>query len=233
MASPSDFGFGPGSGSSARRARRNVEYTDESGLRRLPSEPAALGDFEDALDEPVELPGVHSRAALFGIGAGIGVAAFAITMGLYSLGWVRARTLNPPLPGESLKANLEPLEEARRAQALELARIAGADRHAPSASAPATQFESPDIQVIDQGPARPAPEAPASEPATMPGSDSTKQNGSLTDELDRLKRRLPAPAATAVPSEPSNDEAAPEREPAPPPAQPTAPAETADPDKPF
>jgi hypothetical protein len=218
----SDYGLDPGY--AARRAReRYRELADESGLRPLPSEAAPL-DLQD--EEPIDIPGTsYSRATLFGIGAGVGVAAFAIVVGLYAAGLVGNPILSAPQTTTSVRPDLRPLEQAQDARALELARIATADRWAPSASIPATQFESPDIQVIDHTGAPKAPEATA-----PPATESSDRAGALSNELERLKRRVPMPVTTAP--EMPTDETAPPRESVPEPAQPTAPAETAEPTNP-
>jgi hypothetical protein len=124
-----------------------------------------------------------------------------------------------------VRPDLAPLEQAQDAQAVELARIATADAWAPSASIPATQFESPDIQVMEHA------GTPKASETTPPASESNDRGGALSNELDRLKRRMPTPESTAAPEEPT-DGTAPAREPLPEPAAPTAPAETAEPSNP-
>lgn len=226
MASRSDYGLDPASPGRRVRGRSYRELDDQSGLRPLPTESAPPPDLED--EEPIDIPGTsYSRATLFGIGAGVGVTAFAIVVGLYAAGLVGNPILNPPQTTTSVSPDLGPLERVEDARALELARIATADRWAPSASIPATQFESPDIQVVDHAGA-----PKASEPTADPkASESSDRAGALSNELDRLKRRLPAPESAATPAEPS-DETAPPREPVPEPAAPTAPAESTEPTAP-
>lgn len=220
MPSLSDLGLAPEEPRPEPRRRRYV-ITDESGAHRLPRE-----EYDPALDEDVELPGVSgSRAGLyFGIGVGLGIAILAIVAALYFRGAIGGpRLAESPVPTPlSAAAQESRFEEWNDRHALELARLAEV-RLTQAALPPGTPVESPDIQVIDEPLSAPHPRPPT---ATSPGEGSGASP--LSNELDELERSLRPRGPAAPPRAPSNDQAPPET-PLPPPAEPTAPAETSPP----
>jgi hypothetical protein len=239
MPSLSDFGLAPDPRESERRrARREVQYPDESGARRLPRDAdsdavARYRAYEarqradaEALDEEVELPGVsrHDAGILFGIGVGLGVAALAVVGGLY-LGGALGRPVLGAGPEPTLLSSelgQTALEEANDTRALELSRVAPFLVREPTPAPLPAQLNSPDIQVIDEA----APKS-ASEPESSAPAKGTSSG--LANELEELQNSLPLRGPVASPREPSNSTSAPEPS-VPPPADPTAPAETSAPE---
>jgi hypothetical protein len=223
MPSLSDFGLAPEEPRPEPRRRRYV-INDESGAYPLPRE-----EYDPALDEEVELPGVSgSRAGLyFGIGVGLGIAILAVVGGLYFRGAIGGPRLSEsPAPTPMSTATHEARFEAwSDRHALELARLA--EVLLMQAALPTgTQVESPDIQVIEEPLSAPHPR-PTPAPSTGESSDTSP----LSNELDELERSLRPRGPTAPPRAQSNDQAPPET-PMPPPAEPTAPAETSPPAEP-
>ena len=219
MPSPSlsDLGLTPDEEETARerrRQRRHEEYADESGLRPLPREAV---QFEGAGDEVV-LPGVRSRATLFGIGAGIGFAVLAVTAGLYFGGYLDRSTLNPSPEPAPLVQNTT-LDDAMRAQALEIARFANVKLLSPPVVTPVIR-ELPDMLVIDGDVPSPNPSLTNPMPA-MPEPEGMSTPPRSTTPRDRA----PTLKDPEMPPPPSGTP--PDREPLPAPARPTAPAETA------
>jgi hypothetical protein len=245
MPSLSDFGLTPDPRESERRrARREAQYPDESGARRLPRETdsdavARYRAYEarqradaEALDEEVELPGVsrHDAGILFGIGVGLGVAALAVVGGLYLGGALGRPVLGAGPEPTPLSSELgqTALGEANDARALELSRVAPFLVHQTATSPLPAQLNSPDIEVIDESapPPNASPKA-ASEPQSSAPANGTSSG--LANELEELQNSLPLRGPVASPREPSNSTSAPEPS-VPPPAEPTAPAETSAPE---
>jgi hypothetical protein len=186
MPSPSlsDLGLTPDEEEAARerRQRRHEQYADESGLRPLPREAA---QFERVHDE-VALPRVRSRAGLFGIGAGIGFAVLAVAAGLYFGGYLDRPTLNsPPQPAPLVRDTT--LDDAMRAQALEIARFANVKLLSPPVVTPVIR----ELPLVIEGDVRsPNPTNPM---PTMP-----EPEGMSTPPR---REPLPAPAQPTAPAE--------------------------------
>jgi hypothetical protein len=214
MPSLSDFGLAP-EGQEERRARRR--YDDESGARPLPREPAS--PYADD-DEDVDLPVEHSRAGLFGIGVGTGVAALAVIGGLYYGGYLDRPTLNPPQEPLPLAADSSRFDEWLNDEALARARVAERNLSVVPVAPIVTEIDSPDIRVLEEDLRAPHP-VPSSPMPALP-------------EPDQGARPQPVPPELKAPQMPlAPGEFAPEREQLPPPARPTAPAETAPLDNPY
>ena len=223
MPSPADFGFAEDPENPRRRRSRYV-VTDESGARPLPTGYDSYEPYDaDPLDDEVELPGVSRPQAgmFFGIGVGLGIAVLAIVAGLYLGGYVGRPMLGASPSMASLEPNPRPFEDWANIEALDRARMALA-----STALPPGVVESPDIRVIDETAAKSAPEESAPAPESSP---TPSRSGTLTNELDELQRSIEKPRAPVAPRPLSND-VAPAEPVMPPPAKPTAPAETSAPD---
>jgi hypothetical protein len=197
--------------------RRYQESGDESGLRPLPSDPALYADFNDEVVEP---PIQRSRAGLFGIGVGIGIAALAVTGGLYFGGYLDRPTLNPAQATSPLEADSSRLDEWINDNALARARVADRNLSLAQAAPVVTEIDSPDIRVLEEDLRAPHP-VPSNPMPALPEPDQGARPQPVQPELKAPQRPL-APG-----------EFEPEREQLPAPAQPTAPAEMAPPANPY
>ena len=214
MPSLSDFGLVPEE-HEERRARRR--FDDESGARPLPSEPTSpeYADYDDEVELPVE----RSRAGLFGVGVGIGVAALAVMGGLYFGGYLDRPTLNPAQEAIPLAADSSRFDEWVNDEALARARVADRNLSLAHAAPVLTEIESPDIRVLEEDLRAPHP-VPSTPMPALPEPDQANPRP--------VPPELKAPQMPLAPGE-----SVPERERLPAPAQPTAPAETAPPDNPY
>jgi len=200
-----------------RRQRRHEEYADESGLRPLPTDDAVR--FE-GVDDEVVLPGVRSRAGLFGIGVGVGVAALAVAGGLYFGGYLDRPTLNPSSEPLTLSSESSRFDEWINVEALAMARVA--NRNLSMAPVPTlTEIESPDIRVLEEDvraphpvPSNPMPAMPEPEGMGTPRGTAPRETAPILKDPE-----MPPPPSGTLP----------DSEPLPAPAQPTAPAETTPP----